>query len=71
MIGIYIRIEVDGKRTFRATLEVPGEHEYCLKSTCGRVGMHLGALPRFSLLPRLRYHFDQNGSSFRWIAHFS
>jgi hypothetical protein len=33
MIGIYIRIKVDGKRTFRSAPEIPGEFEYWLKST--------------------------------------
>lgn len=33
MIGIYIRIKVDGKRTFRAAPAEPGDFEYWLKST--------------------------------------
>ncbi|MBZ5662867.1 MAG: hypothetical protein LAO08_20905 [Acidobacteriia bacterium] len=32
MIGIYIRLKVDGKRTFRSAPEVPGNYEYWLKS---------------------------------------
>jgi hypothetical protein len=32
MIGIYIRIKVDGKWTFRSAPEIPGDHEYWLKS---------------------------------------
>ena len=32
MIGIYIRLKVDGKRTFRSAPEVPGDYEYWLKS---------------------------------------
>ena len=33
MIGVYIRLKIDGKRTFRVAPAKPGEYEYWLKST--------------------------------------
>ena len=36
MIGIHVRIKINGKRTFRATPNVPGDFDYWLKSTSNR-----------------------------------
>jgi hypothetical protein len=58
MIGIYIRLKVDGKRTFRAAPIEPGDFEYWLKSTYDgrqkwhRVGRYDGVKKAKLLLER-------------------
>jgi integrase len=58
MVGVYIRTKVDGKRTFRSALEVPGEYEYWLKSAYDgrqkwhRVGRYDGVKKAKLLLER-------------------
>jgi hypothetical protein len=58
MISTYIRIKVDGKRTFRAAPEVLGDHEYWLKSSYDgrqkwhRVGKYEGVKKAKLLLER-------------------
>src|SRR5258706_13746040 len=48
MICTYIRIKIDGKRTFRTAPDVPGNYEYWLKSSYdGRQKWHrVGAYDR-------------------------
>ena len=58
MISIYIRLKIDGKRTFRAAPAEPGEHEYWLKSNYNgrqkwhRVGRYDGVKKAKLLLER-------------------
>src|SRR6266478_2218253 len=58
MISIYIRLKIDGKRTFRAAPAEPGEQEYWLKSNYNgrqkwhRVGRYDGVKKAKLLLER-------------------
>ena len=72
MIGIYIRIKVDGKRTFKATPEIPGDYEYWLKSSYDgrqkwqRVGRFDGVKKAKLLLEREQYTTCVHLVSFSW-----
>ena len=58
MIGVYIRLKIDGKRTFRVAPAKPGEYEYWLKSTYNgrqkwhRIGRYDGVKKAKLLLER-------------------